>query len=81
MADALFELDLTLGAAREILRGEGAFSLGEVLCDAACGACFLADAGRDRLVRFDARDGAVGARADLEIPDGLDLPPRYLGPL
>ncbi len=78
--DRLLEIDLTDGSVRELLRSAGEpFTLGDIRCGAACGACFVADAGRGGVQRFSVEGGRVGAATFHAVDDGTGLPPRYLG--
>jgi hypothetical protein len=78
--DRLLELDLETGSVRELLRSEREpFTIGEVRCGAACGACFVTDADRGRVVRFSITPGGLASPRSLELGDGVGLPPRYLG--
>jgi len=78
--DRLLAVDLATGAFDELLTSdEEPFTLSDVRCALACGACFVADAGRDVVHRIAIGNGAIGAVSSIAIDDGLDLPARYLG--
>jgi hypothetical protein len=78
--DRLLELDLETGSVQELLRSEREpFTIGEVRCGVACGACFVTDADRSRVVRFSITPGGLASPRWLELGDGIGLPPRYLG--
>jgi hypothetical protein len=78
--DRLLAVDLTTGAFEVLLTSESEpFTLGDVRCAVACGACFVADADRDVVHRIAVENGQIGARSSIAIDDGLDLPARYLG--
>ncbi len=79
--DLLLDLDLDAGTATEVLSSDGApFSLGDVRCGPACGACFVADAARGVVHRLSVEaGGAIGASREVALDDGTGLPPRYLG--
>ena len=78
--DRLLELDLETGSVNERMRSEREpFTIGEVRCGAACGACFVADAGRSRIVRYSTAPGGLASPRGIELGDGVGLPPRYLG--
>ena len=78
--DRLLSVDLATGAFEELLTSESEpFTLGDVRCALACGACFVADAGRDFVHRIAIEEGQIGGVSSIEIDDGLDLPARYLG--
>lgn len=77
--DAVVELDLDAGTHRTLLRsGDEPYTLGDVSCDAACGVCLVADAGRDGgvLQRFVVGDSGLGQPAAIALEDGIGLPPR-----
>lgn len=79
--DRLLALSLDSGATRELSRSPSVpFSLGDVRCEQACGACFVADADRGAALRVPL--GASGAGESLEaivVDEEIGLPPRYLG--
>ena len=79
--DTVVRLEVTTGAAEVVLRSDGEpFTLGEVRCAPACGACFATDAGRDALMRFTLDDGArLAAPTEVPVAREVGLPPRYLG--
>ena len=80
--DRLIELDLQTSEAREVLRSAGEpFTLGDVRCDAACGACFVVDAERDGGIvhRFAVTPGGVSEPTAIRVENEIGLPPRCLG--
>ncbi len=80
--DSLIELDLESGESRVLLRSDEApFSLGDVLCDAACGVCFVTDAARDGGVvhRFGVGAAGLSLERSVIVEGSLGLPPRQLG--
>lgn len=78
--DVLLEVELTSGAARDVLHSEREpFTLGDVRCEPACGACFATDAGRGVVHRFDSAGGTLGERREIVVDTAIGLPPRYLG--
>lgn len=78
--DRLLELDLETGSVSELMRSEREpFTIGEIRCGAACGACFVTDADRGRVVRFAITPGGLASPRGVELGDGVGLPPRYLG--
>jgi len=78
--DRLVEFDLTSRGVREILSSKAAsLALGDVRCEAACGACMVADAGHAAIQRMAIEDGHAGAPTAFAIDDGTGLPPRWLG--
>jgi hypothetical protein len=81
--DLLVQLDLDAGTSSIVLRSAGeAFTLGGVTCDLNCGACFVADAGRQGgVVHRLAVDGAGTLSGDRLIKPETrpGLPARYLG--
>jgi hypothetical protein len=82
LADALVEVNIESGTARTLLQSSGTpFTLGEVRCAAACGVCFIADAGRGGAVihRLEVGSGGAAEPRALRLSDGIGLPPRYLG--
>lgn len=79
--DALVELDLDDGTHHTRLRSTGTpFTLGDVSCDASCGVCFVADAGRDGgvLQRLVVGDSGLGEPTAITLADGIGLPPRHV---
>jgi hypothetical protein len=81
--DSLLRLDTANGASDEILRSQSQpFTLGDVRCAPACGACFLADAERSggSVLRFplDAA-GNLATPSAIRAETQIGLPPRYLG--
>lgn len=79
--DVVFLVPLDGGAPSSLLEGVEPFSIGEVRCAVACGACFVADGGRDLLQRVAVDGGAATLAATVAIDDGGRLVPRYLGAL
>lgn len=81
--DFLVRLDLDAGTSEVVLRSAGeAFTLGGVTCDLNCGACFVADAGRQGGVvhRFDVdAAGALSGDRLIKPETRPGLPARYLG--
>ncbi|MBK6512995.1 MAG: hypothetical protein IPM79_07895 [Polyangiaceae bacterium] len=78
--DRLLALSIEDGATRELLRSDGApFTLGDVRCEAACGACFVADADHGAVQRVNIVDGRAEGSEAVVLDDGIGLPPRYLG--
>jgi hypothetical protein len=75
--DRLLRIDV--GGGYDVLAetSELPFTLGDVRCG--CGVCFVADADRRIVRRYVVDDGALVARPDVVIDDGIGLPPRYLG--
>ncbi len=79
--DALVELDLDDGTHHTRLRSAGTpFTLGDVSCDARCGVCLAADAGRDGgvLQHFVVSDSGLGEPTAIALGDGIGLPPRHV---
>jgi len=79
--DAVVELDLGTGTHRTLLRSGGEpYTLGDVSCDAACGVCLVADAGRDGGVvqRFVVGDSGLDGPTAIALADGIGLPPRRI---
>ncbi|HTJ82310.1 MAG TPA: hypothetical protein VL400_11365 [Polyangiaceae bacterium] len=80
VADQLLEIDLGTNATRELLSSAGApFSFGDVRCEPACGACFLADASRAVIQRMAVASGHATAPKAYAVDDGLGSLPRWLG--
>jgi hypothetical protein len=80
--DALVEFNPGTRGARVLLRSDEApFSLGAVSCDAACGVCLAADAGRGAGVvhRFELMLDGLSRTRVVEVESRLGLPPRQLG--
>jgi hypothetical protein len=81
--DSLVRLDSTSGAFDEVLTSQSQpFTLGDVRCVPACGACFAADAERSggSVLRFALDDaGNLGAPSEIRAEAQIGLPPRYLG--
>jgi hypothetical protein len=87
--DRLLAVDVSRQTARTLLSSsEHPFSLGEVRClhntldrptHPACGACYVADAGRHLIHRFEVDSGRLIPAGKLRIIDGVGLPPRGLG--
>ena len=76
--DRALLVDLDAASSRELTSTTTAFTLGDVRCGPACGACFLADAdGAASLVRFD--PAGAGAPTSIEVDPAVGLPARYLG--
>ncbi len=79
--DALVELDLDDGTHRTLLRStDDPFTLGDVSCDARCGVCLVADAGRDGgvLQRLVVGGSGLEGPTALSLADGIGLPPRHV---
>jgi hypothetical protein len=81
--DSLLRLDATSGTFQRILQSQSQpFTLGDVRCAPACGACFVADAERagGSVLRF-AIDASnlLGAPKAIRAETQIGLPPRYLG--
>ncbi len=81
--DTAQELDLASGASTLLLRSHSTpFSLGEVRCARACGACFVTDAesGGGVVHRFEIDAGGALANDRTIAPDPqIGMPPRNLG--
>jgi hypothetical protein len=81
--DTLVRLDSVSGTFQEVLRSQSQpFTLGDVRCVPACGACFAADAERSggSVLRFPLDDaGNLGAPIAIRAEARIGLPPRYLG--
>lgn len=80
--DVVYRLDLRTGEHEAVLASDGeAFSLGGIACEPACGACFVADAGRGGVVhRFDVDEmGVVSSARAIVVERAIGLPPRELG--
>ena len=78
--DTLLSLDLDSGAVEVVLESASEpFTIGEVLCAAACEVCFVADAGRSVVHRFEVRAGRIVGREAISVDETIGLPPRYLG--
>ncbi|HVW27006.1 MAG TPA: hypothetical protein VHC69_16690 [Polyangiaceae bacterium] len=81
--DTVIRLDLTTGATTVVLRSAGQpFTIGGMVCDIACGACFVADALRmGGVVHRFAIDAAGALSGDqlVKVETNPGLPPRYLG--
>ncbi|HEX4340514.1 MAG TPA: hypothetical protein VH062_31615 [Polyangiaceae bacterium] len=81
--DTVVRLDVESGASSVVLRSDGiAFTLGGIVCDVACGACFIADAQRNGGVvhRFALDDaGTLSGDQPIKVETNPGLPPRYLG--
>jgi hypothetical protein len=75
--------DVLFSSARSPTCGKGVycpFTLGDVACATACGACFVADAATDGGVvhRLTIAAGGVTSDDRRHTQDGIGLPPRYL---
>ncbi len=81
LPDTVVEIALPGLERRTLLESQGeAFTLGDVRCGAACGACFASDAGRRAVHRFTVEDGGrVGEATAIDVHDAIGLPPRFLG--
>lgn len=80
--DALLLFDTTdlTASPRELVRSRTeAFSLGQIVCQPACSVCFLADAGRNAVQRFDLDTDKPFEPVLIPIDDGIGLPPRSFG--
>lgn len=80
--DTLVELHLESGEHRVLLRSsQEPFTFGEVRCAAACGVCFLTDAGTDGGVmhRFTVEGGALTLDRAIRVEREIGFPPRYIG--
>ncbi|MGE0321820.1 MAG: hypothetical protein AB7S68_05940 [Polyangiaceae bacterium] len=91
--DRLIQLDLNDLSTQELITSASdPFTLGDVRCNAACGSCFLADAGRGGVVHhfgFEVesapgqqrlvRQGPLTLQASTKPDSQIGLPPRYLG--
>ena len=87
------QLNLNDSSTEELLTSASdPFTLGDVRCNAACGSCFLTDAGRGGVVhRFGfevesagaqqrlVRQGPLTLQASTKPDSQIGLPPRYLG--
>jgi hypothetical protein len=76
--DTLVEIDVATGSAREVL-ASAPFSLGDVRCAPACGACFASDADRHVLHRFEVAGGRLGPPLPLVADTVVGLPPTFIG--
>lgn len=76
--DTLVEIDVASGAARELV-SSAPFSLGDVRCAAACGACFASDADRHLLYRFEVASGGLEPPLPLVADTVIGLPPTWIG--
>jgi hypothetical protein len=81
LSDSLFRLDLSASSAQS-LRVSSPFSLGDVRCAPACGACFVTDASESSgsVVRYPITGaGALGVAQSITPETSIGLPARYLG--
>jgi hypothetical protein len=79
--DRLIHLSLD-GTTHEAVLESGdstAVAIGDVRCEAACGACFATDAERHAVFRFPVTKSGVGTPAPISLDDGIGGDPRYLG--
>lgn len=80
--DTLFQLDLESGEFEVLLRSQDTpFTIGELRCGwrPECSACFVTDASRHVLHRYEVQDGRLGASRAITVDSQVGLPPRYLG--
>jgi hypothetical protein len=80
--DSLLQLDTASGAFSERLRSASQpFTLGDVRCAPACGACFVADAERSggSVLRFTLGEELATPPLEIRAETRIGLPPRYLG--
>jgi hypothetical protein len=78
--DTLFTLDLATNRADTLLRSAGEpFTLGSVRCAPSCGLCFVTDAKRNVVHRFELAGGNLVNPIAIEVDRAIGLPPRYLG--
>jgi hypothetical protein len=76
--DRLLAIDLETAKAQELLATPRLpFSFGDVRCCEDW--CFLADADRSVLHRWSHADGSFEGRREIQLEDGIGLPPRTLG--
>jgi hypothetical protein len=75
--DSAFLMDITNGSATRLLES-APFSLGAGPCSIACGACFIADAGRSRLFNVQFSNSHGPSLIDYVWTDPTGLPPRSL---
>lgn len=81
--DRIVSIDTAGGAVDELLRSEEEpFTLGDVRCAEPCAVCFVADAGRDLIHRYELLDGDEGLKishSTHRVESEIGLPPRSLG--
>lgn len=81
--DSLLRIDLDNNTVEAILESEDSpFTLGGIACDAACGVCLVADAGREGGVvhRYEIdMHGSLTSVSAVKIEERIGLPPRYIG--
>lgn len=78
--DRLLRVDLQSAAAEPVLASEQlAFTFGTVACFAPCSLCFLADADRGEVHRFELGPAGEVLRTSRKVDGGIGLPPRALG--
>jgi hypothetical protein len=80
--DTAVAINLSTKKHEVLLRSNGVpFTLGEVRCASACGACFVTDAATQGGVvdRLFVRSGALSLDHAVRVDTAIGLPPRYLG--
>lgn len=79
--DRLLSFAPAQGTVQELLRSrEEPFTLGDVLCQPECGLCFVADADRGVVQRFQRLpSGELDVPQAVAVDTRVGLPPRYLG--
>ena len=81
--DTLLRIDLSTDTAEVLLESsEDPFTLGGVACDAGCGVCLIADAGRDGGVvhRYTVDElGSLTHVSAIKVETRIGLPPRIIG--
>jgi hypothetical protein len=80
VGDDLVSLDVQTGDHEVLRRTPDPFTLGEVRCASACGACFVSDAsGEGALLRYAVEGGRLTTFTDIHPAPEIGLPPRYIG--
>lgn len=81
--DRVFAVRRADAAAPEVLLESSRvpFSLGEIVCATGCGVCFVADATRGLVHRFELDAQALKERGSFAVESDIGLPPRLLGHL